>query len=139
LESRWRRLSAAWAARSSSSRAPRIYFPARRPRWAKRSATCCAGALIALLDRKGLLCKEEVLAEIKSLQQQLAQRTGELPDSSQAFPQPYLNVQAENALVDRILELFNAAGLTAHQAKILLGRVMNLIELGERVSSKTTH
>jgi hypothetical protein len=114
-------------------------MPGKHPGDGSRKPHPASSALIALLDRKGLLCKEEVLAEIKSLQQQLAQRTGELPDSSQAFPQPYLNVQAENALADRILELFNAAGLTAHQAKILLGRVMNLIELGERVSSKTTH
>jgi hypothetical protein len=77
-----------------------------------------------------VLCKEEVLAEIKSLHQQLAERTNELPDKP-AFPQPYLNIEAENALVDRILELFNATGLTAHQAKKLLGRVMNLIELSE--------
>jgi exonuclease I len=55
---------------------------------------------------QGLLNKAEVLAEIKSLQQQLAQRTGELDHTS--CPQPYLNVQVENALVDRILELFNA-------------------------------
>jgi hypothetical protein len=36
-------------------------------------------------------------------------------------------------------ELFNATGLTAHQAKNLLGRVMSLIELGERMASKTSH
>jgi hypothetical protein len=97
------------------------------------------GALIAMLDRKGLLSKEEVLAEIKSLQKQLTQRTGELPDKQDPFPQPYLNVQVENALVDRILELFNATKLTSHQAKLLLDRVRVLIELGERVASKTAH
>jgi len=72
------------------------------------------GALIALLDRKGLLSKAEVLAEIKSLQRQLAERTGDLPEQQEPFPQPYLNVQAENAIID--LEVFNATGLTAHQA-----------------------
>jgi hypothetical protein len=77
------------------------------------------------------------LAEIKSLQQQLAQRTGELDHTS--CPEPYLNVQVENALVDRILELFNATKLTSHQAKLLLDRVRVLIELGERVTSKTAH
>ena len=54
-------------------------------------------------------------------------------------PERELNVQVENALVDRILELRNAAGLRAYQAKNLLGRVMNFIELGERVASKTSH
>jgi hypothetical protein len=77
------------------------------------------------------------LAEIKSLQQQLAQRTGELDHTS--CPEPYLKVQVENALVDRILELFNATKLTSHQAKLLLDRVRVLIELGERVTSKTAH
>jgi hypothetical protein len=96
-------------------------------------------ALILLLDRKGVLNKAEVLAEIKSVQRQLAERTGELSEQQEPFPQPYLNVQGENALVDRILELFNATGLIAHQAKNLLGRVMNVIELGERVASKTSH
>ena len=80
-----------------------------------------------------------MLAEIKSLQHQLAQRIGEAPDKQQCFPEPYLNVQVENALVDRILELFNATKLTSHQAKLLLDRVRVLIELGERVATKTTH
>jgi hypothetical protein len=97
------------------------------------------GALITLLDRKGVLCKEEVLAEIKSLQQQLAQRTNVLKDQQEPFPQPYLNVQVENALVDRILELFNATKLTSHQAKLLLDRVRVLIELGERMGTGTNH
>jgi hypothetical protein len=97
------------------------------------------GAFIALLDRRGLLKKDQVLAEIKSLQEQLAERTGELPEQQEPFPQPYLNVQAENALADRILELFNATKLTSHQAKRLLDRVRVLIELGERVASKTSH
>jgi hypothetical protein len=95
------------------------------------------GALIVLLDRKGLLSKDEVLREIKNLQQQLAERTGELDHTS--CPEPYLNVQVENALVDRILELFNATKLTSHQAKLLLERVRVLIELGERLATKTTH
>jgi hypothetical protein len=41
--------------------------------------------------------------------------------------------------VDRILELFIATKLTSHQAKLLLDRVRVLIELGERVTSKTAH
>jgi hypothetical protein len=39
--------------------------------------------LIGLLDRKGVLSKEEVLAEIKNLQQQRAQRTHKLPDQQE--------------------------------------------------------
>ena len=91
------------------------------------------GAVIALLDRKGVLSTEEVLTQIKSLQNQLAQRTNELPDQQQAFPQPYLNVQVENALVDRILESRNAAGLTAHQA------CYELSIAGAESVTRTTH
>jgi hypothetical protein len=50
-------------------------------------------ALILLLDKKGLLNKAEVLAEIKSLQRQLAERTGELPaPAGTPFAQPCPNL-----------------------------------------------
>jgi hypothetical protein len=42
-----------------------------------------------------------------------------LPLTTHRNLNPYLNVQVENTLMDHILELFNANGLTAHQAKNL--------------------
>jgi len=93
------------------------------------------GALIEILDRKGILTKQEILDEIKELRR----KTPTAEPSEQAFPEPYLNTQAENALIDRVFELFNATGLTSHQAKELLRRVNLLVELGERLGPKTTH
>jgi hypothetical protein len=50
-----------------------------------------------------------------------------------------IRFEVENALVDRVLELLNATKLTSHQAKLLLERVRVLIEMGERVASRTMH
>jgi hypothetical protein len=104
------------------------------------SNTLEVGALIALLDRKGLRSKDEVLREIKNLQRQLAQRTGKLPEQQPPFPEPYLNgSRSRTRSWIALLELFNATKLTSHQAKLLLERVRVLIELGERAASKTSH
>ena len=93
------------------------------------------GALIELLDRKGMVKKQEILDTI----QDLRRKTPKAQPTREPFPEPYLLTEAENALIDRIFELFNATGLTAHQAKNLLARVRRLIDLGERLAEKTTH
>lgn len=93
------------------------------------------GALIELLDRKGLVKKQEILGMI----QELRSKHPKTAPPAEPFPEPYLLTEAENALIDRIFELFNATGLTAHQAKALLARVRRLIDLGERMAKKTTH
>src|SRR5207244_10471604 len=92
-------------------------------------------ALVELLERKGICTKQEVLDMI----QELWRKNPNAVDPPEPFPEPYLLTEAENALIDRIFELFNATGLTAHQAKNLLTRVRRLIELGERMADKTTH
>ncbi len=93
------------------------------------------GALIEILDRKGIITEQEILDEIKELRR----KTPKAQATQEAFPEPYLNTQAENALVDRVFELFNATGLTAHQPKNQLDRVRRFLELGERTARKTTH
>jgi hypothetical protein len=85
-----------------------------------------AARLGALLDRKGVLKKDQVLAEIKSVTKQLAERTSALAEQQQEpFPQAPPQGLGRERLVDRILELMNAAGLTAHQAKNLLGECIS--------------
>ena len=74
-----------------------------------------------------------------SMIQELRRKNPNAVPPAEPFPEPYLLTEAENALIDRIFELFNATGLTAHQAKNLLTRVRRLIELGERMADKTTH
>jgi len=61
-----------------------------------------------------------VLAEIKSLQQQLAQRIHELPDQ-QPFPHPYLNFQVENALIDRVLVQRHGAHVASGEESVGAG------------------
>lgn len=92
-------------------------------------------ALIEVLERKGLITKQEILDEIKELRR----KTPKAQATEQPFPEPYLNTQAENALIDRVFELFNATGLTAHRPKNQLDRVRRFLELGERIARKTTH
>jgi len=92
-------------------------------------------ALVELLERKGVLTRQEVLETIDRLRRE----TPKAGPNDQAFPEPYLLTAAENALIERIFELINATGLTAHQAKGLLRRVNLLIDVGERLAKKTTH
>lgn len=92
-------------------------------------------ALVEVLERKGVLTRQEVLETIERLRRE----TPKAEPVPQAFPEPYLLTEAENALINRVLELCNATGLTAYQAKNLLRRVMTLIELGERLGTSKPH
>lgn len=76
-------------------------------------------ALVEVLERKGICTKQEVLDMI----QELRRKNPKAVPPPEPFPEPYLLTEAENALIDRIFELFNATGLTAHRAKALLARV----------------
>lgn len=91
-------------------------------------------ALVELLEQKGVLTRAAVLQTIRALQQ----RTPTAETSATAFPEPYLTTAAENAVIDRMFEVINATGLTAHQAKNLLARVRILIDLGDRMGPKTS-
>jgi len=92
-------------------------------------------ALVEVLERKGVCTKQEVLDMI----QKLRRKTPRAETAQEAFPKPYLSTQAENALMDRMFELFTATGLTTHQAKALLRRANLLVDLGERLTPKSTH
>jgi len=90
-------------------------------------------ALVELLERKGVCTKREVL----DLMQELRHKNPAAVPTPDAMPEPYLNnVQVENALIDRNMDLLNATGLTAHQVKDLLSRVHVLIGLGEKLTKK---
>lgn len=92
-------------------------------------------AIVEVLERKGICKKQDLYDAI----QDLRRKTPKAQATEQPFPEPYLNTQAENALIDRVFELFNATGLTAHQPKNQLDRVRRFLELGERTARKTTH
>ncbi len=104
-------------------------------------------ALVEVLEKKGLLTKKDILDAIRELRRKnpRARTPVEFDDHPDpAFPEgspsaePSL-AQAESALIERSLELILAAGLSAPQAKVLLDRVRQAIEWGERMNKKTTH
>jgi len=104
-------------------------------------------ALIEVLEKKDLLTKQDILDAIRELRQKnpRAKRPASLepePSSStDGFPHSTDSnaANAENALIERILELILAAKLSAPQAKVLLDRVRQAIDGGERMTKRTTH
>jgi len=92
-------------------------------------------ALLDVLERKGLVTKQEVLDAI----QELRRKTPNTQTKQEPFPEPYLSTETSDALINHLFEVFNASGLTAYQAKGLLGRARRLIDLGERMGPTTTH
>ena len=100
-------------------------------------------ALVEVLEKKGLLTKQDILAAIRELRQKNPQaRTpvefDDHPDPS--FPEPYLLLtETADAIINQTLDLLNGNKLTAHQAKALLHRCLGVVELGERLGKKTTH
>jgi hypothetical protein len=92
-------------------------------------------ALLDMLERKGLITKQEVLDAI----QELRRKTANTQTRQEPFPEPYLSTETSNTLINHLFDVFNATGLTAHQAKDLLRRAKLLFDLGERMGPKTTH
>ncbi len=105
-------------------------------------------ALVEVLEKKGLLTKQDILDAIRELRRKnpKAKTPREFDDHPDpAFPdgvspsaEPSL-AQAESALIERILELILATGLSAPQAKVMLDRVRQAIEWGERMNKKPMH
>ncbi len=99
-------------------------------------------ALVEVLEKKGLLTKQDLLYATRELRKKNPQaRTpvefDDHPDP--AFPEPYLLTETADAIINQIFDLLNGSKLTAYQAKALLHRCLQLVELGERLGKKTTH
>jgi hypothetical protein len=95
-------------------------------------------ALVEALERKGLLTKQEVrevIAELRGRSPQAEQANPPI----EAIPEPYVMTEVEDKIIQAILDLLNANNLTARQAKVLLGRLNQLIDVGEMLAHKTTH
>ena len=99
-------------------------------------------ALVEVLEKKGLLTKQDILDAIRELRRKnpRARTPVEFDDHPDpAFPEPYLLTETADAIITQILDLMNDQKLTAHQAKALLHRCLQLVDLGERLGKKTTH
>ncbi len=88
-------------------------------------------ALGELLEQKGLITKQEILA----IAQQMKQRADStnLTDPSQ---QPF--TAQENAVIEQLMEVIERHGLSADHAKELLGRTIELLEWGKQTDNKMT-
>jgi hypothetical protein len=92
-------------------------------------------ALVKVLERKGILTDQEVLETIHELRRQIPQ----VNDLSHLHDPTFLGSDKANILIKHVLDVFNASGLTADQAKDLLRHLEVLVELGQRVASKVSH
>lgn len=61
------------------------------------------------------------------------------PSPSDAFPEPYYSTEVSDRLIQHILDAFNREGLNPHQARQVLARVKDLLDLGELIAQKTSH
>jgi hypothetical protein len=91
-----------------------------------------------VLERKGLLTKQEVREVITELRGRTPQAEQANPPI-EAIPEPYVMTEIEDKIIQAILDLLNANNLTARQAKALLGRLNQLIDVGEMLAHKTMH
>ena len=99
-------------------------------------------ALVEVLEKKGLLTKQDILDAIRELRKKnpLARTQREFDDHPDpAFPEPYLLTETADAIITQILDLLNGQKLTAHQAKALLHRCLRVVDLGERLGKQTMH
>ena len=88
-----------------------------------------------VLARKGILTEQEVLDTIHELRRQAPQPT----DFGHVHDPTFLGSDKANILIKHVLDVLNASGLTADQAKDLLRHLEILVELGQRVASKSPH
>ncbi len=98
--------------------------------------------LVEVLEKKGLLTKQDILGAIRELCRKNPRARTPLevdghPDP--AFPEPYHLTETADAIINQIFDLLNDNNLTAHQAKALLHRCLRLVDLGERLGNKKTH
>ncbi len=105
-------------------------------------------ALVEVLEKKGVLKKQDILDAIRELRKKnpMARTPREFdkqpepafPDGLSPSAEPSV-AQAESALIERILELILATGLSAPQAKVLLDRVRQAIEWDECMTKRPMH
>ena len=94
-------------------------------------------ALIEALEKKGLITKQDILTEIRELRKMnpTARTPREVDESTESSEQGSKQVDG-NALVERILELIVDAKLNPKQAREVLVRAKEAIDLGEKEAKK---
>ncbi|MEX0830210.1 MAG: hypothetical protein WD032_08195 [Nitrospirales bacterium] len=86
-------------------------------------------AIGELLEKKGLLTKEEIITLAKELKQ-------ENPPAEPTGLSPQRFTETENAIIKEIMAVILQHGLSADHAKELLGRTIQLLEWGKQAANK---
>jgi len=96
-------------------------------------------ALIEVLEKKGVMKKQDILTEIRELRKMnpTARTPREFDEPTEPSKQSSKQVDG-NAVVERILELILEAGLSSRQAREVLERAKEAIDLGEKEAKKTS-
>lgn len=92
-------------------------------------------AIVELLERKGLCTKQDLYDIIAELRKKNPR--ARLPEM--VFPSPYLMTQTEENIVNDILALLNQHGVDSKQSLGLLEHIGRIIEMGMRMTRRTTH
>ncbi len=83
-------------------------------------------AIGELLEQKGVLTKDEIIALAKELRQKNPQTKP--PTSSTTDPSLQRFTETDNAVIEELMAVILQHGLTADHPKILLGRTIQLLE-----------
>ena len=90
-------------------------------------------AIGELLEQKGVLTKDEIIALAKELKQKNPQTKP--PTSSTTDPSLQRFTETDNAVIEELMAVLLQHGLTADHAKILLGRTIQLLEWGKQAAN----
>ena len=93
-------------------------------------------ALGELLEKKGLITKEEIYILAKDLKQRTPPAK---PRTDATNATPSLPPFTDTAVIEQIMEVILRHGLTADHAKTLLERTIALLEWGKKAAPRTTH
>ena len=91
-------------------------------------------AIGELLEQKGLMTKDEIIALAKDLKQKNPQTKH--PTSSTTDPPPQRFTETGNAVIEELMAGILQHGLSADHAKTLLGRTIQLVEWGKQAANQ---
>jgi len=92
-------------------------------------------AIGELLEQKGVMTKNEIIALAKELKRK--NPPTEPPTSSTTDPSLQRFTETDNAVIEELMAVILQHGLTADQAKTLLGRTIQLLEWGKRPANQS--
>jgi len=92
-------------------------------------------AIGELLEQKGVLTKDEIIALAKELRRKNPQTKP--PTSSTTAPLQQRFTETDNAVIEELMAVILQHGLSADHATTLLGRTIQLLELGKQAANQS--